>query len=159
VRRQWDLEQIQYLNSFPRGSWQPADWPDEWVVVMDGRGRIMQEWFKEPRARRRVGRDIRLWRDRLVLIQGAADRGNIFVLVQNRRPRGQVHGYMLCPIWLDSHFSLEKLKVPVRRGASFEVAYAIGIWGHKGLSRAEAIRIGQRALATGALGFWEGVDG
>ena len=153
VLEQWDLDQIQYLNSFPSGSWQPGNWPDSWVTVMMADGRVMQQFFKEPRPRQRLGRRIQTWRNKLFFAQGSADRGNIFILVENAKPARQTHGYMLCPVWLDSHFSIEGLKVPVRAGRSFEVSYTIGIAGDSGLSRAEAVEIGRRSLAAGTLDF------
>ncbi|HUW81629.1 MAG TPA: hypothetical protein VMZ31_02385 [Phycisphaerae bacterium] len=153
VLRQWDLDQIQYLNSFPSRSWQPSHWPDSWVVVMTADGRVMQEFFKEPRSKQRLGDRIQTWRNTLFFAQGSADRGNIFILVRNARPVRQAHGYMLCPVWLDSHFSIEDLKPPVRAGRSFEVSYTIGIAGDSSLSRTEAVEIGRRALAAGKLDF------
>jgi len=151
VLDQWDLDQIQYLNSFPSGSWQPGQWPDSWVVVMTADGRVMQQFFKEPRSRQRLGSRIQTWRNTLFFAQGSADRGNIFILVKNAKPARQTHGYMLCPVWLDSHFSIEGLKPPVRAGRSFEVSYTIGIAGDSGLSRTEAVEIGRRSLAAGKL--------
>jgi hypothetical protein len=151
VLDQWDLDQIQYLNSFPSGSWQPGHWPDSWVVVMTAGGRLMQQFFKESRPKQRLGSRVQTWRNKLFFAQGSADRGNIFILVENAKPVRQTHGYVLCPVWLDSHFSIEDLKAPVRAGRSFEVSYTIGIAGDSGLSRSEAIEIGRRSLAAGKL--------
>jgi len=151
VLKRWDLDQIQYLNSFPSGSWQPGHWPDSWVVVMTADGRVMQQFFKEPRLKQRMGSRIQTWRNKLFFAQGSADRGNIFILVENGKPARQPHGYMLCPVWLDSHFSIEDLKAPVRAGRSFEVSYTIGIGSDSGLARSEAIEIGRRSLAAGKL--------
>jgi len=75
--------------------------------------------FKERRPGRGEGDDLRRWTGRLFFAQGAADRGNIFILAQSGRPARQPHGYMLCPVWLDSHFTIEQLKTPVEAGASF----------------------------------------
>jgi len=147
----WDLDHIQYLNSFPSTSWQPQDWPDDWVIVMTPDGRTMQVFFKEPRDRQVLGDEIHTWRDRLFFAQGASQRGNLFILVQHRRPARQRHSYVLCPIWLDSHFSIENLRPPCKPGDSFEVRYTIGLAGDQRLSRAEAIELGKRSLASGKL--------
>ena len=147
------LPAIQYLNSFPSNSWQPEDWPDDWIVLVTADGRRMYEPFKKPRDKRRKWDHIRTWRGRLALVQGAADRGNIFVLAECRRPRGQLNGYMLCPVWLDSHFTFEGLKTPLKPGRSFEVRYSIGIHGDRRLSRADAVEIARRAVAAGRLPF------
>ncbi len=146
-----DVEEMQYLNSFSSDSWQPRDWPGDWTLVMDSRGRLMQQFFKEPRGRWRMGTDISPWREKLAFIQGAQSWGNIFVLVENRKPADQQHGYLLCPLWLDSHFKIEGLKPPLEPGASFEVTYTLGVFGNQSLSRAEAIELARVALETGKL--------
>jgi len=153
VLKPLDLPAIQYLNSFPSNSWQPEDWPDDWVVLLTTDGRKMCEPFKEPRDKRKKWDHIRTWKGRLVFVQGAADRGNIFILAENRKPARQLNGYMLCPVWLDSHFTFEGLKAPVKPGTSFETRYTIGIYGDRGLCRASAVELGKLALKNGRLPF------
>jgi len=148
-----DLCAVQYLNTFPTNSWQPEDWPDDWVVLLTADGRRVYEPFKEPRDRRKPWDHIRTWRDRLVFVQGAADRGNIFILAESRKPAKQLNGYMLCPVWLDSHFTFEGLKPPVEPGTVFEALYTIGIHGDRRLCRASALELGELALQSGRLPF------
>jgi len=151
VRRSWDTPEIQYLNSFPEDSWQPADWPCNWVLLMDGAGNTMERHFKEPLAEGTVGDAITRWKDRTVLVQGAADRGNVFILARNVAPDGQPHAYRLCRVWLDSHFSVAGLKPPVRAGNTYETEYVLAVWGDKRLSRAQAAEIAAASIEAGDL--------
>jgi hypothetical protein len=146
-----DLPALQYLNAFPAGSWQPEDWPDDWVVLATSDGREACEHFKEPRDRRRQWDDIRRWTGRLAFVQGAAGRGNIFILAESRKPADQPNGYMLCPVWLDSHFTMEALPAPLEKGTELEAAYQIGVLGDAGLCRAEALTLAREALTAGRL--------
>ena len=153
VLTELDLPSIQYLNSFPSNSWQPEDWPDDWVVLATSDGRRMCQFFKEPRGRRQKWDDIRTWKGRLCFVQGAAARGNIFILAESRRPRGQSNGYMLCPVWLDSHFTFEGLRAPLKAGTVLAAAYTVGVHGDGRLTRAEAEEVAAAAARSGTLPF------
>ncbi|MGQ9663003.1 MAG: hypothetical protein ACUVWX_11810, partial [Kiritimatiellia bacterium] len=145
-----ELTSIQYLNAFPCNSWRTDDWPNNWVLLLTSGGNPIIKWVKEPRAKNELWSHTHFWKRRLVLFYGASPHGNVSVTVENIRPARQLHGCMLCPVWLDSHFTVENLQPPVVPGLEFEVAYTIGILGGQGLSIAEAAAMAQTLLARGA---------
>jgi hypothetical protein len=151
VLRQWDLSEIQYLNSFPENSWQPRDWQGDWVVVADAAGRVMERFFRERLQSQRSGDPLTEWRDALVFVQGARRRGNVFIYVANRSPVRQDHAYRLCGCWLDSHFSILNLKAPLRPAKAFQVNYVLAVAGGESLTRAQAVDIAKASLAAGDL--------
>ncbi|KPJ69014.1 MAG: hypothetical protein AMS14_11830, partial [Planctomycetes bacterium DG_20] len=151
VLRQWDLPGIQYLNSYPENSWQPRDWPCDWVVLVDASGRVMERFFKERLEGQRRGDPVTEWRNRLAFVQGAAQRGNLFIYVANRAPADQEHTYRLCSVWLDSHFEVVEQRAPLRQGRRFEVDYVLAVGGDRSLTRAQAVDIARKALAEGTL--------
>jgi len=151
VLRQWDLPAIQYLNSFPGNSWQPRDWPRDWVVLVDTAGHVTERFFKERLDGERRGDPLIEWRDRLVFVQGAADCGNIAIYVANTSPARQRHAYRLCSVWLDSHFEVVNPKAPLRAGRRFETEYVLAVGGDQRLTRAQAGDIARKALSAGTL--------
>ena len=101
----------------------------------------------------RQGDTITNWRDHLVFVQGACQRGNVFIFVANVSPPGQPHTYRLCGCWLDSHFSVAGLKPPVHAGRAFETAYTVAVWGDQRLTRAQAVDIARASIRAGDLVF------
>ncbi|MCG3180248.1 MAG: hypothetical protein BIFFINMI_02606 [Phycisphaerae bacterium] len=152
VRRDCGLGEMQFLNSFPYNSWRSADWESDWVYTLDADGSETTCFVREPRGRSVVGDQKQHWRRAFFFAQGARERGNVFLLA--RMPKGaagarQVGRYVLCRCWLDSHFSLDKLKLT--KGAKFAVDYTLAVAGDRRLSRSEAAEIGRRSLASGKL--------
>ncbi|MFO7899640.1 MAG: hypothetical protein R6V58_11355, partial [Planctomycetota bacterium] len=151
VRRPLDLPGIQYLNSFPANSWQPGDWPDDWIIALSADGGRMHKLFKEPREQQEQWTHFSRWRDRMALVQGSAGRGNILILAESVAPPGQPNGYMLCPVWLDSHFTVENDDTPVAPGTVFEAAHTIAVFGDSGLNRTDAAELAERVLDEGTV--------
>jgi hypothetical protein len=149
VRKPLDLPEIQFLNAFAADSRLPEDWPTDWVILLSADGGRMATCFKEPRKQQELWSSFTNWKKRLVMVQGASERGNIFLIAENRTRHSAA--YVLCRCWLDSHFMLDKMKTPLKPGTVLKAGHTLAIFGDQGLSRDEAAALAEQALKTGSL--------